>query len=324
MDKRIQTYMQEDLNSAERLELLRQIEADEDLKKEFAEINNMKAVLNLSPLLENREEGKDTYHKFTKLVRKRNTRRIIIQSLKYAAVLALVILSTYWITGNYLLTPPTLIAENNTLFVPTGHRSQITLQDGTVVWLNARTTMVYPSHFVGNERVVTISGEAYFNVSENPEKPFIVKAGDNRIKVLGTEFNVFCYPDAEKFQTSLIEGSIELSSPIIGNQKVVLKPNQEATIEDGKVIVKNIPYFDAFLWKEGVYSFMNERLEDITKKLELYYDVKIIIKTPALKDIPYTGKFRQRESVYDVLEILSRIRPFEIEKNTDRSIITLN
>lgn len=324
MDKRIQKYLQNELSSSERLALLREIESDEVLKKEFVDIQNMRAVLNLSPAMENRSEAEKAYRLFAKQVKLKAMRRGMTLSFRYAAAIILLVLSTYWVTNNYLNTSSVPIADTNTLFVPAGQRAQITLQDGTVVWLNAQSTLIYPSHFMDSERIVSISGEAYFDVAPNTSKPFIVDALGTRIKVLGTQFNIYCYPDAGFTQTSLITGSVELYDMDQNTSKVILKPNEQAIIRNGKITVTPIEHADLFLWKEGIYSFDDQRLEDIVKKLELYYDVKITISTPSLKDINYTCKFRQREGILEILQILSRIHKFEITINDERNKITLS
>ena len=323
MDQRIHKYMEDTLTSSERLELLREIEMDESLKKEFIELQNIKALLNISPETENREEAGKAYIKFTKRVKQKTIFKLIRSSFKYVAAIAVIIFSTYWITNHFLINSPVLVADNNTLFVPAGQRAQITLQDGTIVWLNAKSTLIYPSHFFGDERTVSISGEAYFEVAKDDNKPFIVDAQDSKIKVRGTHFNVYCYPDAEIVQTSLLEGAIDVFL-LNSTQKVSLKPNEQITITGGKATVGPISNFESFLWKDGIYSFVNERLEDIVKKFELYYDIKIIIEKSSLKDIRYTCKFRQREGIKEILDLIHRIHSFKISEDKEANTITLS
>ncbi|NDV58287.1 FecR family protein [Bacteroides sp. 519] len=323
MDEYILKYMQEELTQTERVELLRKFDADESLKKEFMDLQNMKALLNIAPQVQNKEEAKEAYAGFTRKVKRRKIRRIIQLASGYAATVALIVFATWWITNHLSAPSPIPVANTNTLFVPAGQRAQITLQDGTTVWLNAQSTLTYPSHFFTNERKVSISGEAYFEVAKDKSKPFIVDAGGNQIKVLGTQFNVYCYPNAEVVQTSLLEGSIEMY-PQNSTEGITLKPNQQITISDNKAVVSTIKNFEAFLWKEGVYSFENERLDNIIKKLELYYDVNIIIRKQSLKDIRFTCKFRQREGINEILQILSKIHHFKISVNEETNTITLS
>lgn len=321
MDQRIQQYFREELTPAERLAFLREVEANASLKEDFMEYQNMHALMSLSSYAENKEESKEGYMRFLWMKKKKQTRNLIITSMKYVAVLACIVLSTYWISTRYM-NPYMLEAEMNTLYVPAGQRARITLQDGTMVWLNAQSTLTYPSHFVDKNRRVSLSGEGYFEVAKNPEKPFIVSVSQVEMTVLGTKFNVYSYPDAGYTQTSLLEGSLLVSSVRSGAQ-VVLRPEDQVTVRDGRMMLGKIKHPDAFLWKEGIYSFDDEPLKDIVKKLELYYDVKIIIKTPRLADIRYTCKFRQRDGIDEILQLISKVHKFKIMKDKENNIITL-
>ena len=144
------------------------------------------------------------------------------------------------------------------------------------------------------------------------------------MKVLGTQFNVFCYPDAGYIQTSLLEGSVKVFFPDKENEGVILKPDQQVTVSQGEMHVSPINLEDHFLWREGIYAFENEPLIEILKKMELYYDVRIVVKDTSLFNDTYTGKFRQRDSLDDVFRVLQQIRRFKIEKDKDRNIITLS
>ena len=327
MDERIYKYFYEELSPEERVSLLRDVEANEELKRQFAEYQNLYALLNLGHQVENREVGK---HKFNQFVsRKQRGVRLKLWSRRfsYAAVITLLVVSssilTYWYVWNSLQQD---LSANimNTLYTPAGQRAQLVLQDGTEVWLNAKSKLVYPAQFVGKERRVIVEGEAFFNVAKNPSKPFIVSTQDVDMKVLGTQFNVFCYPDAGYIQTSLLEGSVKVFFPDKENEGVILKPDQQVTVSQGEMHVSPINLEDHFLWREGIYAFENEPLIEILKKMELYYDVRIVVKDTSLFNDTYTGKFRQRDSLDDVFRVLQQIRRFKIEKDKDRNIITLS
>ena len=327
MDERIYKYFYEELSPEERVSLLRDVEANEELKRQFAEYQNLYALLNLGHQVENREVGK---HKFNQFVsRKQRGVRLKLWSRRfsYAAVITLLVVSssilTYWYVWNSLQQD---LSANimNTLYTPAGQRAQLVLQDGTEVWLNAKSKLVYPAQFVGKERRVTVEGEAFFNVAKNPSKPFIVSTQDVDMKVLGTQFNVFCYPDAGYIQTSLLEGSVKVFFPDKENEGVILKPDQQVTVSQGEMHVSPINLEDHFLWREGIYAFENEPLIEILKKMELYYYVRIVVKDTSLFNDTYTGKFRQRDSLDDVFRVLQQIRRFKIEKDKDRNIITLS
>lgn len=321
MDERVQQYFREELTPTERLAFLREVEANASLKEEFMEFQNMHALMSLSSYAEDKEESKEGYMRFLWMKKKKQARDLIIASMKYAAVLICIVLSTYWVSTR-CINPFMLGAEMNTLYVPAGQRARITLQDGTMVWLNAQSTLTYPSHFIDKNRRVSLIGEGYFEVAKDTEKPFIVSVSQVEMTVLGTKFNVYSYPDAGYTQTSLLEGSLLVSSVRSGTQ-IVLKPEEQVTVRDGRMMLGKIKHPDAFLWKEGIYSFDDEPLGDIARKLELYYDVKIIIKTPRLADIRYTCKFRQRDGIDEILQLISKVHKFKIIQDKENNIITL-
>ena len=282
MDERILKYFQNGLEANERLLLLREIEKNEELKKQFAEYQNMQALLNLSSHTEDKEEGKTGYQHFLKRIRSKKMHIWLVKTMKYAAAILILIISTYqlsvWHMSHQL--QDDLQAQTNTLYVPAGQRACITLQDGTIVWLNAQSTLIYPSHFYGKERIVSITGEAFFEVSKDKEKPFIVTAQDAKIRVLGTKFNVYSYPDTKQIKTSLIEGAVQV---FYKSKQVILRPNEESIAQDGKLTVSNIKNPDMLLWRNGIYSFNNERLVEIVRKLELYYDC-LLYTSPSPRD----------------------------------------
>lgn len=326
MDERIHKYFYEELSSEERLSLLRDVEADEALKKEFAEYQNLYALLNLGRQVQDKATGKRKYDRFISqkqhtVMWKRWTRRIGYA----AAVLALVVstsLLTYWYTRPI---QTELLSENvmNTLYTPAGQRARLVLQDGTEVWLNAKSKLVYPAHFTGDVRKVTVEGEAFFKVAKDTLRPFIVSTGEVDMKVLGTQFNVCSYLTTGYVQTSLLEGAVQVFFREKESDGITLKPNQQVTVSNGKMKVESIRLKDHFLWRDGIYAFENEPLINILGKMELYYDVKIVIDNSSLFKGTYTGKFRQRDSLDDVFRVLQQIRKFKVEKDTERNIVTL-
>lgn len=323
MDDRILTYFTGELNSSERLELLKCIEADELLKLEFVRVQNIRALSYLSRLANNESEGRRSFRNFIRRCRSKRQHETTYTLLQYAAVAVALIVSTFFVTRHFFGNVENLENDINTLYVPAGQRAQITLQDGTKVWLNAQSTLTYPSHFSKKKRNVEIVGEAFFDVAGDKKKPFIVSTRNIDMKVLGTQFNVYSYPDAGWIRTSLVEGSLRIYKSGNENRAVTLKPNEQVTIQGNKMTVRTIVHPDHLLWKEGIYAFQNERLIDILEKLQLYYDVKIIVKDPEIFNVRYTGKFRQRDGIDEILRIIQKIRKFNIEKDTETNTITL-
>lgn len=322
MNEQIQKYFRGELDSAARLQLLRRMDTECELKKQFIDCKNMYALLSLTNQADNKEANLRGYKQFNKIIRIKKIRRYALSIASYAAVIALLILSTYKLTISHI---KQAVAEvENTLYVPAGQRVRLTLQDGTEVWLNAKSKLTYPGLFAGEERRVEVEGEAFFDVAKNPEKPFIVSSQGVEMKVLGTKFNVYSYPGEEAIQTSLLEGSLKVYYPNLENKAVILKPQEKVTVRKNQMEVGSLPHSDYFLWKEGVYSFKNEPLIYILKRLELYYDVRIIVKDRSISTWEYTGKFRQRDGIDEILRMIQKIHKFKITKDEEKNSITLS
>lgn len=326
MDERIEKYFNEELSSTERVQFLHEVDSNETLKKQFVEYQNLYALLNLSPQIENRKIGKQKYDRFVHQKQNRNLRKLWLSRIGYAAAILILVVSSSLLTLWYTQNEEVVFVANemNTLYTPAGQRACLVLQDGTEVWLNAKSKLVYPAQFTGEERRVKVEGEAFFNVAKDSVKPFIVSAMDVDMKVLGTQFNVYCYPDVGYVETSLLEGSVRVFFSGKEKEGILLKPDQQVTAANGKMVVKPIRLNEHFLWRDGVYAFENEPLIDILKKLELYYDVKIVVEDTTMFNETYTGKFRQRDSLDDIFKILQQIRSFKFCKDTENNIITLS
>lgn len=321
MDEQLLRYFSGELTVGERLELIHRIENDSLLKAEFIRLQNLNAVWELSSRPTDRSEGIRHFKTFTSRIKRNGQRKLVTHIVKYAAIALVLVASTVWSTL-YLLetaTEPT----TNTLYVPAGQRAQITLQDGTEVWLNAQSTLKYPSHFSKRSREVEITGEAFFDVAQEKKRPFIVSTQHIDMEVRGTQFNVYSYPDADYIQTDLVEGSVKVYQTDDKKSGIILKPNEQVIIRGNHMTVSNTYNPEHMLWRNGIYAFNNERLIVIIEKLQLYYDVKIVVEDPEIFNVRYTGKFRQRDGIDEILRIIQKIQPFKIEKDRDNNIITL-
>ena len=321
MNNTLLKYFTGELSASERYKFLQEVDNDEILKKEFIRYQNIYSVSQLSSQADDKAEGKKSFEMFFQSLSRSYRREKIRNFMKYAALIIVVISST--IFGTLYLSNNFEEESYNTLYVPPGQRAQLTLQDGTEVWLNAQSTLKYPSKFTKKQRKVEVLGEAYFDVAKNSKRPFIVSTPHVNLEVLGTQFNIYSYSEVNNVETTLIEGSLKVIDNLDKNNSVILKPNQQVSYENGKLSVSPILNSEHILWREGIYSFDNEKLIDIIEKLELYYDVKIIVEDPEIFNINYTGKFRQRDGIDEILRILQIIQPFKIKKDRDKNQITL-
>lgn len=246
-------------------------------------------------------------------------RSISIEFSKIAAIFLIAFSVLYSFLVNNDNTDP---AKMQTIFVPPGQRAELTLTDGTKVWLNAKTTFTFPNKFTACSRNVTLDGEGYFEVTKDTEKPFTVKTEKYDIKVLGTEFNVTAYSASPVFETSLLKGAVEVSSPKT-NTRISLEPNTRTYIENGVLKKGVIEHQTYFLWKEGLICFFDEPVGKMIDKLELYYDVKINVQNKQLLKNRYSGKFRTKDGVEHVLRVLQLSNKFTYIKDNDLNLITI-
>ncbi|MEN0053161.1 MAG: FecR domain-containing protein [Mucilaginibacter sp.] len=164
----------------------------------------------------------------------------------------------------------------NTMSTPRGGQYQLILADGTKVWLNAATSLKYPIAFTGNERVVELTGEAYFEVAHNPQKPFKVISMGQEVKVLGTHFNINAYHDNETTQTTLLEGLVMLTDK---QQQVLIRPGEQATkLGRAPFVIKKVNINNAVAWKNGLFAFDHSSITQIMQSISLWYDVDIVYK----------------------------------------------
>lgn len=164
--------------------------------------------------------------------------------------------------------------QYNTLTIPRGGQYNVILPDGTQIWLNSASSLRFPTAFIGKERKVEITGEAYFEVAHNPEKPFKVSVNGTEIDVLGTHFNVNAYNDEPVMRTTLLEGSIKF---IRGNDTRLLSPGQQIQVEpDGKIRrVKDADVQQTIAWKNGTFSFHNTSIYEIMRQISRWYNVDV-------------------------------------------------
>lgn len=232
-----------------------------------------------------------------------------------AAAVALLLI----VSGLYLFNIKDSTKQYNTILVPPGQRINLILADNSNVWLNANTEFCYPAAFSKKNRTVYLNGEAYFDVSKNKKRPFIVKTGQGDIQVTGTSFNVEAYSRFNSFETSLFEGGVD----IIKNdtKRISLKPNEKAVLSNNEWIVSKIENTDEYLWRKGLIAFNDKRLEEILLSLEKYFDIQIQVDAKKLPQHTYTGKFRQSDGVDYALRVLQRSIRFTYERDEETGII---
>jgi len=189
----------------------------------------------------------------------------------------------------------------NTISTPKGGQYQLELPDGSQVWLNATSSIHFPTSFIGNERRIEITGEAYFEIARNPNMPFIVTVNNAEVQVLGTHFNVNSYDDEDNVKTTLLEGSVKF----VNNGNVnVLKPGQQSqlTKEGTTKVVSNVDVDEVVAWKNGMFDFENAGIETVMRQLSRWYDVEIEYKGKT--DDLFIAEMRRNIKLSDALKAL--------------------
>jgi len=209
---------------------------------------------------------------------------------------------------------PTIVQEISTIF---GMRSKFQLSDGTLVNLNSGSKLIFPTEFTGKTRNVELVGEAFFDVTPNPAKPFIVKTSEINVKVLGTAFDLQAYPGTNAVSTTLVHGKIvlERESAGISKQLAELKPSDRAVFKiDEKVINISVEEdLDKFIaWKDGKLVFFNDPIENVAEKLGNWYNVTVKINNNELKRYRFTATFTD-EPIEQVLDLLSKSSPIKYQ-----------
>lgn len=314
MDQNIlHRYIAGDATQQEKEEVARWLDADKKNMKEFLAERKLYDI-SIWQEEQIRVAGKVALDK-----KQQTLRTVAIGLSKIAAIFILAFTLAYTFLLDKSVTEP---ASMQTIFVPPGQRAELTLTDGTKVWLNAKTTFTFPNKFTADGRNVTLDGEGYFDVTKDPQKPFIVKTKQYDIKVLGTEFNVTAYSASSNFETSLIRGAVEVSSST-SQAKMTLQPNTRTYVENGILKKGAIEHDTYFLWKEGLICFYDEPVDKMIEKLELYYDVKIDVQNKELLRNRYSGKFRTKDGVEHVLKVLQLNNKFTYTKDNDLNLITI-
>jgi len=322
-------YIKGEASEKEKDEVISWVNENEANKKQFINLKNAwsLSLYRSEPDYQKVEGAWLLFRK--KLHRKIGLRRFDISSvLKYAAIL--IIAFGAGLTGEKIFfrtngTDGDIIATT-VIDVPAGQSARITLPDGSNVYLNSGTKISYPDRFVKDERVVNLEGEAFFEVSEDKDHPFIVETDNLNLQVYGTSFNVEAYENFP-MNVTLVEGSLGLNSKK-GKELVRMKPGENAIydIQEKKIFLKKVDTELYTSWRKGIITFRNVPLHDIVGKIERWYNVEINILSEELKNQSYSGTLLKTKPVDQILEALSLTASFTYEidyRNDAPSLIKL-
>ena len=262
------------------------------------------------------------YQRFQKRVKGHQAQSPTRRWLRYAAAAAVVILIA--VVSNYFgqVSVESKMADM-TIEAPSDSRSRIVLPDGSIVWLNAGSSLTYSQGFGVKNRDVRMSGEGYFEVTHDKSKPFTVESNAIKVTVLGTKFNVCDYQDESLAEVTLEEGSVAMNSIVDANNIITLTPNQHCILDKttGRMSIDTTNATTASLWTSGQLFFDEDPLEHIVNILNHSYNVKIRIDDPSIRTLCFYGDFsRSEQTINEVLDILCETGKLKYSYNTDGSI----
>ena len=208
------------------------------------------------------------------------------------------------------------VLEYNTIRVPRGGEYKLFLSDNTEVFLNSDSEIRFPVKFGKGKRDVFLRGEAFFVVTKDASRPFVVNANDKMsVEVLGTQFNLQAYPDDAFVETTLNEGAVRVFN---GKQGVRLRPDEQAVYDEGKFTVRKVDASSYSAWKEGRFMLLNHSLENIMTRLARWYNIDIFWENPEVKEYHFSGELARYEDFTEILrmlELATRVH-FEVKDRT--------
>ena len=230
------------------------------------------------------------------------------------------------INGNEIKLASSVKVERHTVVVPEGKDMKLILADGTQVWLNANSRLIYPTAFKGKNREVELQGEGYFKVTHDACHPFIVKAGDMQTSVLGTEFNVNAF-DQSNPHVTLVEGSVKVSSVLTHKTESqvagkIIVPGEDAVLnEQGKIIVSHVDTDDVACWKDGIQLFNDASLREIVLQLGSWYNVNVVCHDESLLNTHLRYMYNRRNGIEEAIKMLNDISNNKIKLKNNTILI---
>lgn len=325
MDEIILKYLNETATDNELEQLLKWLDKNEENLQYFSEIRDL-WLASAKPFANTLDDA-EAFNRFKKEVLtyefRQKSKRFTLKWLSAAAVLLLVCSVGSYYAGKKSISLQTVQVVVNQITTGTGNKRTITLPDGTFVWLNSDSRLIYPEKFTSNIRKVTLEGEGYFEVTPNKNAPFYVEVENMTVKVLGTHFNVQSYKHKKCTETVLLSGKVEILCK--NNGKVIaLSPNQKISFDKKQknYTVQQVNATDYALWKEEQLTFDNEELGVILTKIGYWYSVNMVYE----KNIPIKSRYSlaiRNESKEEILKMLSIIAPIDYKIENEHIFINL-
>lgn len=327
IDELIATYLSQGLEAEKLSELENWLKASPENQKHFQQMREI-WFSTISANEEERYNKEEAYSRFLNRTcqipqKEKTVKKLSLHKFFYgAAAVALLCLISF---ASYRTGTEQVKKQFAEMVVeaPLGSKTRLYLPDGTLVWLNAGSTITYSQGFGVEERKLKLSGEGYFEVTRNKQLPFEITTKELQLRVLGTKFNFRNYPEDEEVSVSLLEGKVSLRNYLKNDALCYLEPDQKAILnkKNGKLMVSASEARYTAEWTNGFLFFDEELLPDIIKELERSYNVKIYIEDESLKTFRFYGNFvRKEQTIQEILEMLASTGKLEyrIEGKTVR------
>jgi transmembrane sensor len=189
----------------------------------------------------------------------------------------------------------------NIIRTPKGGQFQVVLSDGSHVWLNTNSSLIFPVKFNSGHRTVKLTGEAYFEVAKNAKSPFAVITANQQVKVLGTHFNINAYTDEPETRTTLLEGKVNVVTP---SKSVIIKPGEQAVLAKNNLQVKPADMEEIMAWKNGLFFYNQQSLEVIMRQVSRWYNVDVVFEDENIKGQLFSGALSRFKNISEILEVL--------------------
>jgi len=222
-------------------------------------------------------------------------------------------------------TPSTQTTAYNFIEVPRGGQYQLTLADGTQVWLNAASTLRYPTSFSGHERTVELTGEGYFEVVHHNKMPFRVVTKGQVVEDIGTHFNINAYADEQSIKTTLVEGAVKVSTSgglsASEPNATILKPGQQSSLKGNRIDIRKVDTDNTIAWKNGQFNFNNENLGSIMRQISRWYNMEVVFENEQSKEKVLSGIITRSVNISELLHMLERTGEVKAKINNHKIIM---
>lgn len=325
-DELITNYISENISDVDFQHLSALLKSDKKLNEQFSEIIKLRSI-SLVPSI---EASKDI--NFRKIMDKIEVKPVQSYYIRYfsilkntAAILIFIVslsVASYYVIKDIVISKEKFISYQT--IVPVGSQTKIILPDSSVIWLNSGTTIKYNATFGRIQRDVYLSGEGYFEIMKDVEKPFVVHINNLEVKVHGTEFNVRGYSDDKNIEIDLINGQVSVLFPdSLGIKSYKMEPNNKFVFnkQNGKITYSKSEAYKSALWTTGKLCFVDATIEQIIKDLERKYSVRIFIESQSIKNEVFSGSLNLNLPLIDILTYIDVDKKFAIYQNGNSIII---